>query len=39
MNIEILRIHEDKVYLNDTQWLASPGSTKLSKPREEISKD
>ena len=43
MNIEILRIHEDYVTattifnVNVTEWLASPGGTKSSKPIEEMS--
>ena len=45
MNIEILRIHEDYVTattifnVNVTEWLASPGGTKFSKPIVEMSKE
>ena len=44
MNIEILRIHEDYVTtiiftLIFTEWLASPGGTRFSKPIEEMSKE
>jgi len=40
--VEILRFREDynnNFYLNVTEWLASPGSTKFSKPIEEMSKE
>ena len=40
MNIEILRIHEDcNFYLNVSEWFASPGGAKFSKPTEEMPKE
>ena len=45
MLVEILRWHlrrlrdNNSFYLNASEWLASPGSTKFSKPMEEMSKE